>query len=272
MTKQFGFTENKALLANPKEFTGRINIFTFKSNCRSWVPCFVYLPPNWNPEANYPLVLFLHGQGGDETTFQKYVQAKQLNRWINSGEIEPVVIAGVRGDDDRENVQWFTAANEHLLIKEMGGEFIAFCQHHFKAGEGKQQISLEGHSRGAAGALHYYLKYPGLFASVVAMGYVSSYTLENNYRLAIEWLDQIQEYSTPLLMEIGSHDRFVLEQNRRCSFDLHHFFIEKNIDHSFELLQNVEHGFDTFWNYQNESGLVNGLSHLQFHQRARFNK
>ncbi|RUT73015.1 alpha/beta hydrolase [Ancylomarina longa] len=254
---------------NLKACKGKIIISEFNSNCHSGLPYFVYLPPNWSTEEKYPLLLFLHGQGGDETTFQKYVQAYQLNTWIEKGEIEPIVIVGIRGDNDRENVQWFTEENENLLIEEIGGEFITYCQTNFNAGMDANQISIEGHSRGAAGAIHFFLKYPGSFASFVAMGYVSNYTLVDNYLLAKKNLSEILKIKAPLRLEIGTKDRFVLEKNRQCAFDLHHFLSDQKIAHSFNVLPGVEHGFDTFWNYQTDQGIANGLSHLQFHEKSR---
>ncbi|MBN2597702.1 MAG: hypothetical protein JXR82_13075 [Marinifilaceae bacterium] len=261
--------DNIIELTDFKDCSGKINISVFEAEKGYCVPYFVYLPPNWSPDKSYPLVLFLHGQGGDEGTFNKYVRAEQLNNWINNGDLDPVVIAGIRGDNDRDNVQWFTEKNESLLVKENGGEFIQFCQDSFNAGGHGKQISIEGHSRGAAGAIHYYLKYPGLFSSIIGMGYVSDYTLDNNFMLGRNNLKALIAESTPLRLEIGTEDSFVQTKNRRASFELHQFLKENEIDHSFEILHGVEHGFDTYWNYYSDEGLLNGLSHLKFHERSR---
>jgi len=265
---QFPF-EGIELKTDFREKQGKITISVFKSKSRSWVPFFVYLPPNWNPNETYPLILFFHGQGGDEGTFQKYVEAEQLNRWITEGDLEPVVIAGVRGDNDRDHVQWFSEENESLFVNEKGGDFILFCQDLFNAGGRGESISIEGHSRGAAGAIHYYLKYPKQFSSVVGMGYVSDYTLESNFLLARKNLSELVDEETPLRIEIGTEDSFVLNKQRRASFKMHQFLKENNIVHSFDVLHGVEHGFDTFWNYYTDEGIVNGLAHLKFHEKAR---
>ncbi len=256
-------------LTDFKDCAGKINVSIFETGARSWVPYFVYLPPNWNPNETYPLVLFLHGQGGDEGTFNKYVQAEQLNEWITNDDLEPVVIAGIRGDNDRDNVQWFTEENENLLVNKPRGEFLQFCQNSFNAGRHGKEISIEGHSRGAAGAIHYYLKYPGLFSSVVGMGYVSDYTLEDNFFLGRNNLELLKREATPLRLEIGTEDSFVQTKNRRASFEMHQFLKENSIEHSFEILHGVEHGFDAYWNYYSDEGMLNGLAHLKFHERSR---
>ncbi|WP_372751549.1 alpha/beta hydrolase [Labilibaculum sp.] len=269
MTTKLFPIDNIEFLRDFSECKGKINISAFESQSKSWVPYFVYLPPDWNPKTSYPLVLFLHGQGGDEGTFSKYVKAEQLNQWINSGDIEPLVIAGIRGDNDRDNVQWFSEGNECLLVDEKGGEFIKFCQNNFNAGDHGKQISIEGHSRGAAGAIYYYLKYPGLFSSVLGMGYVSDYTLENNFLLGWKNLELLKREKMPFRLEIGTEDSFVLNKDRRASFEMHQFLKENLIEHTFDILHGVEHGFDTYWNYYTDEGMLNGLSHLKFHERSR---
>ena len=241
---------------------GQITLSTFESKARSTVPYFVYLPPNWCPNSNYRLVLFLHGQGGDEETFQKYVAARQLNEWILTGEIPNIVIAGIRGDDNKNDIQWFTEDNEALLSP--NGEFIEFCRNKFSAGGEQEGISIEGHSRGAGGALHLMLKYPSAYTSVVSMGYVSDYTLNLNKKMALANYKALIESQVKLYIEIGTEDRFVKNQNRRASFILHEYLNEIELPHSFEYLYGVEHGFNSFWNYDSE-GRLNGLRHLKRH-------
>jgi len=244
---------------------GNYTLSSFESMVRSEVPYFVYLPPNWNPNRSYRLILFLHGQGGDETTFSKYVREDDLNQWIKLEEIPDVVIAGVRGDENRDLIQWFTPENEALLVPELNGEFIEFCRTNFKAGSKDKGVSLEGHSRGAGGALHYLFKYPQSFKSVVAMGYVSDYSLEKNIKLAEMNKLALVESGVNLYLEIGTEDRFVRTQNRKASFEMHDFLDKIKLPHSFEYLYGVEHGFDSFWQHYSDDDMQNGLRHLKRH-------
>ena len=198
------------------------------------------------------------------------MNAEQLNEWILNKEIDPVVIAGVRGDNDRDQIQWYTEQNEALFVDEDDdGEFICYCQKNFNAGIANKSISIEGHSRGAAGAINYFLKFPNRFSSIVGMGYVSDYSLENNFLLAKKNLEYLQDGKTLLRLEIGTEDSFVRNKQRRASFKIHQFLEEMELDHSFKVLHGVEHGFDTFWNYNTDEGISNGLAHLKFHEKAR---
>lgn len=244
---------------------GQYTLSSFESKVKEEVSYFVYLPPNWDPNENYRLLLFLHGQGGDESTFQKYVKADQLNEWILSGEIKDIVIAGIRGDNDRDKIQWFTPENEALLIPELNGEFVQFCREHFKAGGEKEGVSLEGHSRGGGGALNYLFKYPNSFKSVISMGYVSDYTLAENKNIAEKNKVALIESGVKLYMEIGTEDRFVRNQNRKASFAMHNYLDEIELPHSFEHLHGVEHGFDSFWHHYSDDCTQNGLRHLKRH-------
>ena len=244
---------------------GGFTIASFESKARGRVPYFVYLPPNWHPRENYRLLLFLHGQGGDEGTFQKYVAVEQLNEWILSDEINDIVIAGIKGDNDRDKIQWITPENEALLIPELDGEFIQFCQENFNAGGEKKGVSLEGHSRGAGGALNYLFKYPNSFKSVVSMGYVSDYTLTSNKEMALINRGLLIRSNLKFYLEIGTEDRFVRDQNRIASFALHDYLNEIKIPHRFEYLYGVEHGFASFWNHYSDGGKQNGLLHLKRH-------
>jgi len=244
---------------------GQFTFSSFESKLRAEVPYFVYMPPNWNPNDRYRLLLFLHGQGGDESTFQKYVKAEQLNEWILSGEINELVIAGIRGDDARDKIQWFTPENEALLVPELNGEFIEFCRAHFRAGEEKEGVSLEGHSRGGGGALHYLFKYPNSFKSVISMGYVSDYSLADNKEMANKNKATLIESGVQLYMEIGTEDRFVRNQNRKASFAMHEYLNEIELPHTFEYLYGVEHAFDSFWHHYSDDGMLNGLRHLKRH-------
>ena len=156
----------------PNIAKGKISISSFITNTGTNIPFFVYLPPLWNPELDYSLVLFMHGQGGDETTFKKYVDSTQLNAWIENGEIPDVVIAGISGGDDKDNMQWYSDRNQKLLVPDLGGEFIEFCKLNFKAG-GKKCISIEGHSRGREIAFNSQRVFPYIYRQVQLL--ISSY-------------------------------------------------------------------------------------------------
>ncbi len=52
----------------------------------------VYTPPNWTPEENLPLVLFLHGGGDNHTSFEKFKAHQVFDEKINTGEMPRVIL------------------------------------------------------------------------------------------------------------------------------------------------------------------------------------
>ena len=70
---------------------------------RIWSPAlcqyrdlYVYLPPGYDPEQTYPLVLYLHGFSQDETYFLDY-QVPDLDQAIACGKLPPVIMAAPDG-------------------------------------------------------------------------------------------------------------------------------------------------------------------------------
>jgi S-formylglutathione hydrolase FrmB len=61
-----------------------------------WRDLYVYLPPGYDPEQSYPLVLFLHGFLQDEVNFLEN-PVPQLDQAIACGEMPPVIVAAPDG-------------------------------------------------------------------------------------------------------------------------------------------------------------------------------
>jgi len=61
-----------------------------------WRDLYVYLPPGYDPEQSYPLILFLHGFIQDEENFLKD-PVPDLDRAIACGQMPPVIVAAPDG-------------------------------------------------------------------------------------------------------------------------------------------------------------------------------
>ena len=57
---------------------------------------YVYLPPNYDPHKQYPLIVYLHGFLQDETSFLHEV-IEPLDRAIQNGQLPPAIIAAPDG-------------------------------------------------------------------------------------------------------------------------------------------------------------------------------
>ncbi len=255
------------------DFAGREGRFTrsvFASEARGWVYFSVYLPPEWAPEGTetYPLILFLHGQGGDEYSFARHVSAVQVSQWIESGEVPPFVLIAPRGSDQRSRVQWYRGANERLLTSEEAGELRAYAREYFRAGEAPGTVSVHGHSRGATGALFMALNHSDKFASAVANAFVSDYALADRQRDAYRNRERVLESGIRIRMVIGTRDSYVIDSNRKATPEMHAYLDELGIPHEYEVLRGVTHSLRSIWSRRRPDGRTNGLYELQFHARA----
>ena len=255
------------------EYSGRSGRFTrsvFESEARGWAYFSVYLPLEWTPHGaeTYPLIFFLHGQGGDEYYFPRVVQSEELNQWIEGGDLPPFVLIAPRGADVRNSVQWYHSANETMLTSEEEGELRAYARDVFRAGVDPGTVSVHGHSRGSTGALFFALNHPDKFASAVANAFVSDYALEDRQRDADENLARVLESGIPIRMIIGTEDEYVVEQARTATPEMHEHLQGLGIPHEYEVFQGVTHGLRSIWNHRRDDGEKNGLYELQFHARA----
>ena len=249
---------------------GKYTLSSFESGSRARVHFSVYLPPGWAPDGTqtYPLIVFLHGQGGDEHYFPRNIPASELNRWIEEGLVPPFVLVAPRGADRVGTVQWYHDANVALLTSDAPDELRAFCWRSFRAGGDPGKISLHGHSRGASGGLYFALNHWGKFASVVANAFVSDYALDERQAAATLNRDSIVESGIRLRMTIGTEDSYVLNQARTGSPELHEHLNALGIPHEYEVLHGATHGFSSLWNYERPDDMKSGLYELLFHARA----
>lgn len=56
---------------------------------------YVYLPPHYSPQQQYPLIIYMHGFGQDEESFLKFVEL--FDGPIACGKLPPVIIAAPDG-------------------------------------------------------------------------------------------------------------------------------------------------------------------------------
>jgi hypothetical protein len=261
-------------IGNWDELEGRSGCMihaTFESKTKGRVPFCAYLPPgwDWHDTIEYPMVIHLYGQGGNEYSFAYAAMAEELNLWISEGELPPMVIMCVSGSRNPDAIQWYTPENEILLTADAPGELRDFAHRTLHTTMSSDSISIQGHSRGAAGTLFYTFKHSDLFASSVVYAYVSDYTLDNFKQLAVHYKADLLSNQYPLLMEIGTNDRFVIEDGRVASPVMHAHLDSLGIAHSYDTLQGCSHGYVNFWRHiPVEKNEYHGINHLKFHAAA----
>lgn len=257
--KRTGSTEHAA---------GALHFTSINSDVRGNVALEIYLPPNWSKthSEGYPVIFFLHGGTGDETSFFNHVDYQQLNDWINHEQVVPFVLVAIESEYvNGEEGQWSSQNNEILLTSDEAGELRDFVRTNYNAGLTSKTISIHGQSRGARGALHYAFKFPTKFAAAMSNAFVSDYALEEEKNNILNNIDDVIDAGIKIRMVIGTEDDWVLEQNRQASYIMHDYLLELNVAHEFEILQDAGHQLNSIWGTPTENGMINGLYELKLH-------
>jgi len=125
----------------------------------------VYLPPDYatNTARRYPVVYWLHGLGGNETSG---VFPADVDRAVRAGMVPPLILVSATGgartryhDSDDRKIRGDTV---------IARELVAHVDKTYRTIATRAGRSIQGISMGGNGALKFAFKYPDLFGSVVA--------------------------------------------------------------------------------------------------------
>lgn len=232
--------------------SGKYTHASFQSKSRGEVAFNVYLPPTWSKEKTeeYALVILLHGQGEDESTFLNALPDSSLNHWIAKQFIpDNFVLISLRGGKNTNEMQWYSDPNETMITSSHSQELRAYCHENFHTSMKSSKISVMGHSRGATGALNFALYFPEKFAAVVSSAFVSDYAIDRLQQATQQNLKAILAHKIPIYMLIGSKDQYVLNNHRKGSPIMSAFFKSKRIEHQFDIIKGKSHRLSELWAY-----------------------
>ena len=234
----------------------------------------IYLPPDYlNSNKRYPVIYWLHGAGGNETSGSRI--AEHLQKAILSGQTQPVIAVFPNGGKKTEYRDWQeqNVLPESMIIREL----IPFIDSTYRTESSPAGRYLEGMSMGANGALKLALKYPELFSSVVA--YAGSYNrlpLDGYFPgIAPEqqvWISKLSQWYSPDddVFELAKKNggrlaslrvRFVVGTKDITMGDaeaLHAWLKELGLPHEYEILLGVGHDTEAYYRKA-------GLRGFQFH-------
>ncbi len=134
------------------------------------LPCRVRLPKGFVPGRNYPLIVALHGHGGNP--------AAMMEALARTGPLQAIVAAPegaypMTATEGRPGFSWEVASRDRAVWK-MGDpltvEYLAGVVDELRRRYRISRVFLLGHSQGAAYALMTGIKHPGLASGVVSVG------------------------------------------------------------------------------------------------------
>jgi len=129
---------------------------------------YVYLPPGYDPQKSYPLVIYLHAGMQDVESFLPVVAI--LDQLVSCGQLPPVVVAAPDGSLCPGQFGSFfingPAGNYHDWVAE---DVYSFLTTRFSIRPEAEAHVLVGASMGGFGAFNLALKYPDRFQTVVGI-------------------------------------------------------------------------------------------------------
>ena len=203
----------------------------------------VFLPSDFGSSTkHYPLVIFLHGSGGNEnsdaggfsTNFSEAVAAKAYPESV-------ILFPNGRqsGYVDRPERKEYI---ETFIINEL----IPHAEKEYRAGGTPELRMLCGFSMGGAGSVHLALSHPDKFSGVIAFGGSAGRS-----GTAIQLLKQnarkLRERKFRLFLGVGENDKFAQAESFRKALD------EEKISHVYKVLPGVGHDLGVYYTLTEEA-------------------
>ena len=135
---------------------------------RAPVPLIAFTPVGTAPRGGWPLVVLLHGFGGDEGDWTELGHADEIYRTLlSAGAVRPAVLAmpGMGSN-------WFVDSERPNGIKAeraMMEDVLPFIRETLGVSGDARDVAIIGNSMGGYGALRFGIKYPEAFGRVAAL-------------------------------------------------------------------------------------------------------
>jgi enterochelin esterase-like enzyme len=135
------------------------------ANTQKIIDYGVYTPPNWQMSEQLPLIVFLHGAGGNHESFERFEANKYFDQQINMGNMPRVILISPNGDlGFWEN--W--ADGSHNYRDWVTTDILPLVQKNYNTLDCPENCHVMGLSMGGFGALRFSYLTENIFSSVSA--------------------------------------------------------------------------------------------------------
>ena len=202
----------------------------------------VYLPPDYKQETEkrYPVLYFLHGAGGNETSDGPAFSAI-VDRMIKAGEVPPTICVFPNGGMSGYRNHPETGINVETMIIE---ELLPLIDRRYRSFPRRESRVIAGYSMGGGGAVRLALNHPDKFdaAASLAGSMVNRRSGELPPNLTVEAL-QSHDPEVRLLL-VGGYKDNVTFASQQPMIDL---LQQANYSFTFRTLRNVPHNLGLYY-------------------------
>jgi enterochelin esterase-like enzyme len=147
----------------------------------------VYTPPEYSEDQKYPVLYLLHGIGGDETEWQRFVQPEVLlDNLIADGKAVPMIIVMPNGraqKDDRAGGDVFASASAFEAFEDdLLDDVIPTIESRYSTHADRENRALAGLSMGGGQSLNFG------FAHIDTFAWIGGFSSAPNTRRPAELL------------------------------------------------------------------------------------
>ncbi|MGE5191030.1 MAG: alpha/beta hydrolase, partial [Deltaproteobacteria bacterium] len=149
---------------------GKLEMVEYDSKTVGTTPKMnVYTPPDYSKDRKYPVLYLLHGIGGDETEWQRFVALDRLfDNLIADGKAVPMIVVMPNGrarKDDRAGGNPFESAPAFAVFeRDLLEDVIPAIESRFPVQADREHRALAGLSMGGGQSLNFGLTHLGTFA------------------------------------------------------------------------------------------------------------
>lgn len=135
---------------------------------------YVYLPPGYSPEKQYPLFIWLHGFGGDEKQFTRQVLCA-LDAAIVSGRLPPMIAVAPDGSFPTNAIRrwhsgsWFLNSDRGKWEDYLVRDIWSLAHENFSIRPEREAHLLAGWSMGGFSAYNLGFKHPDQFGMLIGI-------------------------------------------------------------------------------------------------------
>lgn len=161
----------ESILANREEIThGKLEMVEYDSKTVGTTRKMnVYTPPGYSKDKKYPVLYLLHGIGGDETEWQRFVAPDRLfDNLIADGKAVPMIVVMPNGrarKNDRAEGNAFESAPAFAVFeRDLLDDVIPAIEARFSVQADREHRALAGLSMGGGQSLNFGLTHLDTFA------------------------------------------------------------------------------------------------------------